>query len=230
MHTRELLSGRIGALAGVAAVVLLFLTVAMVDTPREATDAEVTAWWADSANRMSVLTSTYLLVASSLCCLVFFTSIRAVLQRAEGEAGTGATLVHSAGLVFVVLLLAAAAPRGAVAIATEMGDEPLPGVDLLRYLPQVSGLALGLAAGSAAAFSMAAVSVATFNAGGFGRWFGVVSALCALGTLAFAVLLGPFYMPILWVWLLASSVALWRSTAGATAGAPVRESGALAAR
>lgn len=230
MQTREILSGRIGALAGVAAVVLLFFTVAMVDTPREATDAEVTAWWADSANRTSVLTSTYLLVAASLCCLVFFSSMRAVLHRAEGGSGTAASLVQSAGLVFVVLLLAAAAPRGAVAVAVEMGDEPLPGVDLLRYLPQVSGLALGLAAGSASAFSMAALALATFTTAGFGRWLGVVSALCALGTLAFAVLLGPFYMPILWVWLLTSSVALWRSAATAPATASVREAGALATR
>ena len=87
MHTRELFTGRIGALAGVASVVLLFLTVAMVDTPRQATDAELVTWWSDDANLTSVLTSTYLLVAAGLCFLVFFSSLRAASLRADGGSG-----------------------------------------------------------------------------------------------------------------------------------------------
>ena len=91
---------------------------------------------------------------AALLFLVFLAHLRTRLLAAEGGAGTLTSIVHSAGLLFVGALLVAATARGVVsyAVKSPAGAQPLPGVDLLRYLPQISYVVLGFCGLLAAAW------------------------------------------------------------------------------
>jgi hypothetical protein len=217
MHPRELLSGRVGALAGVVFVVLLFTSTVMLDVPRSVSDAELVEWWSDDANLNTVLVSTYLQIAAGMFFLVFLACLRSVSLPAEGGSGTLTSVAFSAGVVFVALLLASDGPRGVIAFAVRLRDEPLPAVDLLRYMPQLGYVLLGTVGGVVVGISAVANSVLVLRTGAFGRWLGIVGLVCGLGSIALALVVGPFFIPALLFWVLASSLALWRQPAAETA-------------
>jgi hypothetical protein len=208
---RELLSGKVGALAGVAFVLLLFFSVAMIDAPRSATDAELLAWWSDDSNLTTVLASTYLQIGSGFCFLVFITALRAVSLRAEGGSGSLTTLAFASGVIFVALLLASDGPRGVVALGVKVNDEALPAPDFMRYFPQLQYLLVGVIGGAAAGLSAAASSLLILRTGAFGRWLGILGLICAAGCVVLGLTVGAFFIPVLLVWVLATSVALWRT-------------------
>jgi hypothetical protein len=218
MPPRELISGRVGAIAGVVFVVLLFLSTAMLSAPDKATEAELVAWWSDDANLNTVLVSTYLQVGAAACFLVFLIALRAVSLRAEGGVGSLTTLAFSAGVTFVALLLASDGPRGVTAVAVKLNGEELPSADLLRYLPQLGYVIAGTVGGSAVGVAILANSVLVLVTRSFGRWLGILGVVCAACTIALALTVGPFFIPVLLIWVMATSVALWRVSEPGMAG------------
>jgi hypothetical protein len=205
-------AGRIGALAGVAFAFLFFMGVAMLDIPKGATDQELVAWWSDSGNQTTTVVSMYVFVLAGLCFLVFLTKLRSRLLAAEGAPGELTALVFASGAVFVALLFVAAASRGVIGYATKSSlDEPLPGVDTLRYLPLTSYTALGIGGLLAAAMTMATTSWLIVRTSVFGRWLAWVGAIAAiLIVVANVALSGTFAIPALLIWALATSIAMWR--------------------
>lgn len=207
-------ASRIGALAGLAFALCLFVGVAMLDLPRHATDQELVAWWADGGHRASAVVSMHLFVLAGLSFLVFLVKLRSRLLAAEGGTGELTALVVGAGVVFVSMLFVAGAARGVIGFAVDSpaNDEALPGPDTLRYLPQVGYAVTGTGGLLAAALTMAATSLLVVRTAVFGRWLawiGAVAALIVVG--AGAALSAVFAIPALLVWALATSVALWRA-------------------
>src|SRR6478735_7953062 len=125
-------SDLIGAIAGAAFVLLLFLSVASLDLPRGKPDQELQTWWADEGLRRASIVSMYLMLLAAPCFLVFLTRLCARLREVDVEDSWNA-LVQGAGIVFVALLSVSAVTRGVIAQAVRFNDEPVPGVDTLRY-------------------------------------------------------------------------------------------------
>ena len=209
MNRSELLPAKLAALAGVAAAVLLFLSVAVYSAPHQVSDQELTAWWANNSHQRDVIISTFMSLIGGLSLLAFITHLRGRIAEREGGAAI-ANLAFGAGLLFIAMLFAGDAPRGAVAFSVRMRDEPLPGVDTLRYLPEMAYLSVGLFGGFAVALMTGAASWAAFRLSAFPRWLGWIGAVATAGIAVLAVLVGAFYLPVLFVWVLAASVAIWR--------------------
>ena len=207
------LPGKLGALCGLGFALSLFVGVAMLNTPRKATDQELITWWSDGSHRTTAIVSMELFVVAGLCFLAFLSALRSTLLAAEGGTGQLTALVGAAGVVFVAMLFVAAAARGLIAFAVESpaNGEPLPGPDTLRYAPQIGYAITGTGGMAAAALTMAGVSWLTIRTAAFGRWLAWVGAAAtAIVVIASALLSGVFAIPALSVWALATSVALWR--------------------
>ena len=206
---------RIGSLAGLGFAIFFFVGVAMLETPRGASDQELVTWWSDSGNQTTAIVSMYLFVLAGLCFLVFLVILRSHLLAAEGGTGDLTALVVVAGVVFVSMLCVAAAARGVIgfAVKSPVNDESLPGPDTLRYLPQIGYAITGTGGLLAAALSIAATSWLIVRTAVFGRWLAWVGAVAVLVVVGAAIALsGVFAIPALLVWTVAVSVAMWRGT------------------
>lgn len=216
-HTAGRTAGaRLAAAAGVASAVAFLVGTAVLNVPTTATDNELVQWWSESSHQFEALVSMISFTTAGLLFVVFLAHLRARLSSAEGGAGTLTTVVSFAGMLFVAMLFVAATARGVIAYAIKspVGSEPLPGVDLLRYLPQFSYVVLGFCGLLSAALAMTATSVLAFRTRVFGRlvaWLGIV---CAVG-LVFAnvLLIGVGAIPAMLLWTIAISIALWRADA-----------------
>jgi hypothetical protein len=201
------------ALAGILSAVAFFLGTAVLNVPTKASDAELVRWWSETSHQTEALLSMIAFTIAGLSFVVFLSFLRTRLLDAEGGSGTLTMIVFGAGLIFVASLFVAATARGVIAAATKSpaGEQPLPGVDLLRYLPQISYIALGFCGLLAAALAIAVTSLLAFRTGVFGRvhsWIGVV---CAAGLVAAnVVLIGVGAIPAMVLWTVATSIALWR--------------------
>jgi hypothetical protein len=205
---------RIGAITGVVFALSLFVGVAMLDTPENATDRELVRWWADGGHQTAAVVSMYLFVLAGLCFLVFLGALRSRLLAAEAGNDEPAALVVTAGTVFVAMLFVAAAARGVVGLAVKspLYGEAVPGADILRYVPQLGYTITGTGGMLAAALTMAATSVAIVRTAVLGRWLAWVGgAATTVVAVAVALLAGVFAIPAVLVWALATSVALWRA-------------------
>jgi hypothetical protein len=204
---------RLGAVAGLAFAVLFFLGFAMLNIPRGASDQKLVAWWSDGGNQVIAVVSMYFYIVAGLCFLVFLVKLRSRLLAGEGATGELTSLVVASGAVFVAMLFVAAASRGVIGYAIKSpGDkESLPGADTLRYLPQTGYAALGAAGLLAAAVAMATTSWLIVRTAVFGRWLAWVGAAAAiLVVVANVALVGALAMPVMCLWALATSVAMWR--------------------
>ncbi len=211
--TARTTGGRLGAVAGLAFAILFFLGFAMLNIPRGASDRKLVAWWSDSGNQVTAVVSMYFYIVAGLCFLVFLVKLRSRLLAAEGGTGELTSLVVASGAVFVAMLFVAAASRGVIgyAIKSPGNNESLPGADTLRYLPQTGYAALGAAGLLAAAVAMATTSWLIVRTAVFGRWLAWVGAAAAiLVVVADIALVGALAMPLMCLWGLAMSVAMWR--------------------
>lgn len=212
MNPVSLLPGRAGALAGIAGVLILFASVLVYSAPHTVSDQELINWWSDSGNLNAVVASTFMQAAGALCLIVFLGSLRSRLMDAEGGSAPVSAIAFASGITFVILLLAASGPRGVVAWGIKMGDETMPGVDTLRYMPELSYIILGLYGGMAAAALIAATSVVILRTQAFGRWLGWGGVVLAPLVAVAAVVVGGFFLPLFYIWALATSAAMWRSS------------------
>ncbi|MBA3745342.1 hypothetical protein [Sporichthya sp.] len=203
---------RVAAACGVLSAVALFLAVAAVDVPRHASEQEMLAWWRDGDNRTADVVSTFALLAAGLLFLGFVTALaRQVALRTEGTA----TLIRQAGTLFVAMIFATGL-GGAIVRGLVVDDEPVPGVDVLRFFAQLRYTAMGVYAMPAAAVVIGACSYAALYAGALPRWFGWLGVASVVAIIAAtAAFLGQFAIPAVLVWTIAGSVVLLRApTAG----------------
>jgi hypothetical protein len=200
-------------MAGAGFCVSLILSVGALNVPRDATDAEVLEFWSTSGNRVAAMASMLLMVTAAIALLVFAGRLRQLHRSASTAAGPVDTAWSFASACSASLVVAAAC-RGAIAAAVESGNEPLPGTDLLRYLPSLGTTVLGTGAMALAAAYVAAVALATRRSAtattAMTVFSGVVVVIVAV---AAAAGLGPLAIPVFVVWVGVTSVRCWRGKA-----------------
>jgi hypothetical protein len=207
------LTAKVGAIAGVASALAFLVGTAVLNVPLKATDRELVQWWSVGSHQIDALASMFSFTLAGLFFLVFLAHLRTRLLAAEGGAGTLTTIVFSAGLLFVATLFVAATARGLIGYAVKSPAEtqPLPGADLLRYLPQISYAVLGLCGMLCASAAAAVTSVLAFRTQAFGRLVAWLGIACATGMCAASVfLVGMLAVPLMLLWTVATSIALWR--------------------
>jgi len=212
MSHGKYLSDTVGAIAGVAFSVLLLAAFWSLDPLREAGDAELLAWWTNSANLRDSVLSMYFMLACVPCFLLFLVTLRGRLEAAEGEGASLSGFVFAAGLCFAAAVLVGGVARGVIAQSVKFGNEPLPGPDTWRYVTAFSMAIFGLVAMPAAALTVGAASWLIIRTRvmsvGLG-WAGLgVAAAVAVAT---AFLVGPLVAPLIMLWVVAASFELWRT-------------------
>lgn len=201
-------AGRWAAACGVLSAVALFVAVASVNIPRNASETEMLAWWRDGDNRAADVVSTFALLASGLLFLGFCTHL---VRRVGDYCENAGRLISQAGTAFVVMLFVAGGVGGAVVRGLVVDDEPMPGVDILRFFAQVRYTALGTFAMPAAALVIAVASWAALRHGVLPRWLGWLGIVCTVViAAATAAFVGQFAIPALLVWTIAASIVFVR--------------------
>ncbi|RYP86271.1 hypothetical protein EKO23_09975 [Nocardioides guangzhouensis] len=197
--------------AGAAALlaVSLFMTVAVINVPHDPSDQELLAWWQDSGNRWSGVLSG----AWALGVAVTVPVILNHLHRMDAAARSPQWLsfARSMGGAVTAVWLVTGAARGTLGHLVDTMDEPLPGVDVLRFSTALNYTLLGQFGMAVLALCMLAVSVVVLRTGAFGRWLGYVGAACSAVMMA-AVLaqVGAIAEPVAILWALCVAVAIWR--------------------
>ena len=173
-------------------------------------------WWADGGNRDGFIISMYTLLLACPLFLLFISRLRMRLRAAD--AGGWADTVFACGIVVTTALGIVAATRGVVASSMRFADEPLPGVDTLRYATSLiyamyDVVFLFVVVLVAVASTLALVTHA------LPRWLGWLGVPVAIGcAILWVIQLAPLAIPLLIIWVVANSVHLWRSPAAAPAG------------
>lgn len=202
----------VGAIAGIAFSALYFVATASFDPKTEATDAELVAFFSDSSNLRNNAISMYLMLASIPCFLLFLVTLRARLAAAEDESASASDFFFASGVCYAAVVLVAAVARGFIAHSVRFGDEALPGPDTLRTVTSLSGTMFNLVAMPAAAVTLASASWIVLRARALASWVGW-SGLIAAGIIATLTpfLVATFGLPLLFLWVTATSVELWRT-------------------
>ncbi len=182
--------------------VFLFLTVAAVDVPHTASDADLLAWWQVSGNRWSG-------VFSGLFAIGVAASVAVVRHHLAGLAHQSAWMAFGRSMATAVtaLWLVTGAVRAAVGHLVDVMDEPLPGVDVLRTVTAVNYVLLGLSGMAALGLMILGVSVALWTS-----WVGKLGVGCAVVVLgATLAQYGAYVTLVAILWMLCLAVWLWRS-------------------
>ena len=197
------------ALAAVLFAVGLFWTVASVDVPHDATDAELLTWWQQSGNRMAGL-------ASGLSAILAAVTLPVVMNhlRTLGAAHRSPQLLafaRSMAAAVTALWLVTGAVRASLHELVDVMNEPLPRVDVLRFATALNYTLLGLSGMGVLALTMLAVSAVVLRTNVLARWVGYVGAVC--GVITFAAVLaqyGAFATLLAILWALCLAVGIWR--------------------
>lgn len=204
------MSRTLGAVAGAICALLLFVSLAAVDPLQEATDAELTDWWTSNSNLDNTLISMYTRLFAAPFLLVFLAQLRRVL-RTHDDGGWG-DLVQSSGVVCAAMLALSALARGVTAQSVRFNDEPLPGVDTLRFVTELSIQAYAMAAIGSLAVAVGVTGIIVLRTRALPGWLAWVSLpFAAISLVAVPLQMGAFASPLLLLWLLATSFCLARS-------------------
>jgi hypothetical protein len=212
------LADKLGAVAGIAFGVLLFLGTAVIDPKVGVSDQELQTWWADSGNRNGLIVSMYAMLLACPMFLLFVSRLRMRLRAAD--AGGWADTVFACGIVVTTALGVGAVTRGVIASSMRFADEPLPGVDTLHF-----GISLFYAVFDVVTIFVvvlvAVASILAFVTHALPRWIAWLGVPIAVGSLIlWAIYLAPFAIPLLIIWVVAISVHLLRAPASASVGSP----------
>lgn len=202
----------LGALAGVAFAFFFFGSVFIFDPLREATDQEILDHWSDTGKLRDNIISMYFLVIAAPLFFVFLAGLCKRLRSAGelGESWTG--VVFGAGVAFTALLTVTAVSRGVIAQSVRFTDEPLPGVDTLRYATALSQAAFAMGAVPLVTVAIAVASAIVIRTGVLARWLGWLGLVVTAGSLALIGLMaGAFAIPLITLWTVAASFLLWRT-------------------
>ncbi|HEX6492678.1 MAG TPA: hypothetical protein VF112_04155 [Candidatus Dormibacteraeota bacterium] len=207
-------------LTGVAFIALFLAGVLMQNSPNpDESNAVWTSYFADRAHQAVVTISGFLLVASGLCLVAFLTTVWQRVAAARRPAMSNPLPVIAAGIAGAAIVVGGVA-QAAVTGTIIFGSQPEPGVDVLR-LSQDLGIPIIMVVGmSAAALSIAAVSIQAYSAGIFGRKLLTLGEVVAVG-----LLLSVFFFPmaLLVIWTGVITTVLLRRGAEADEAAAVDE-------
>jgi hypothetical protein len=204
---------RWGPLAGIAFVVLFVVGFSLNNMP-SADDSvgKITSFYNDSGDRAQLIISSYVLWLAALFFFWFVASLRARLLAVEGAPGRLTSITFGGGLVFIALLMAAAACFASIAGDITFGGDDFGGANGTflvgaRFIPEL-GFPLLLIGGAFAAIAMVdAASILIVRTGMLPSWIGYFGFVAAVG-----LLFAGFFLPILLflLWVLFASIAMWR--------------------
>jgi hypothetical protein len=205
----HLIHARFAALTGAAFALVYLLGTASLNAPIGATDQKLVEFWSDSGNQRIAVFSMFCFMVAGLVFLVFMSHVRTALASAGDKASE---IVFGSSLIFVALLAVSGAARGVIGVAAQAGKDPLPGPDILRYLPQVSYASGGLAL-VAGALAIGTTSWMIMRTGVFARWLAWLGFVAALAIVVCNVaLIGVMAIPAMLFWALGMSFELWRTS------------------
>lgn len=202
----------VAAVAAAALAVSLFMTVAAINVPGGVSDAELLAWWQDRGNRTAGVVSG----AWAIGVAVTIAVVTNHLRRLDGADRAPAWLAFGRSMAGAVtaLWLVTGAVRGLVGSLVDTRDEPLPGIEVLRYTTGLNYALLGQSGMAALALFILATSVVVLYTEVFGRWLAYVGLACAVVILAAVIAqYGAFATPLAILWSLCLTVAIWRRPA-----------------
>jgi hypothetical protein len=223
---------KVGGLAGIASVVLLFVPAILVaDEPRYSDSGrEILSWYARHGGRWTL--SIFIIgIALAFFLLPFLSALASVLERAEGEPHVWSRVAFGSGLLIVAGMVTGWGGEGILSyLAKDAGEEVArAGVAFALFIYAITGLFVG-------AFILSS-SIVILKDHVFWRWLGwfglVVAAVNILGAAAvfdtpdglFGVLRTRVAPVALAVWIIAVSVAMLRTVdperTAVAGGAPV---------
>jgi hypothetical protein len=197
---------RLSPLAGVAAVVLWIVGLALQkapDTSSDKTDAQMLAVYQHNANR--ILVASWLFMLGCVCFLWFAGTLRARMAEAEGGRHTFTGIAFGAAVGSVVLAIGTMA--GPVAVAINKNDVSPATAGALTHIADLFfvGAELTLVA------MFAAAAVVAFRTGLFPKWWAIlmwiVAVVLVIGPIGWAAVI--FAVPI---WTLGTTFILMRGT------------------
>jgi hypothetical protein len=205
--------GKAAGLSGIGFAIAYLIGTASLNAPLSGTDQKIVDFWSDGGNQTAAVVSMYCFAIAGLLFLVFMSSLRARLATLDTGSTKLSEIVFGSGLVFVVMLFVSGVARGVIGFGTKSHwSQPVPNADLLRYLPQISYAAGGLAL-LAAAVAITTTSVMILRGGAFGRWLAWLGFVVSLVlVVANGLLAGVAVIPAMLIWALAASFAMWRSS------------------
>jgi hypothetical protein len=206
---------RWGPIGGIVFVVLFVVGLGMHDIPSaDDSAAKIANFYNDGGDRAQVIISSYVLWLAGLFFLWFVASLRARLLAVEGAPGRLTSIVFGGGILFVAMLMVAAACFASIAGDITFGDENFVGLDGARFIPELGYPILFIAGMFAAIAMIDAVSVLIIRTGVFPRWIGWFGFFAAI-----ALLFAGFFLPMIFLllWVLFVSVAMLRAPRAAPA-------------
>ena len=201
--------GRIAAAAAILLGFCLFATVAAVNVPYEAGDAELLSWWQDGSNTAAGLISMAFAVLTAVLLSVLGNHL--VLLAGDRSPRLAAFARSMVG-AFTATMLVAASLRGVIGHLTDVQGDPLPGIDVLRYTTALNYAVLGVAGMGSLALAVLALGALVLRTGVLARWAGLVSLACgAVVLLAVVALAGSLAVPVAILWAWSTGVAVLRA-------------------
>lgn len=201
MRNRAL--ARLAPLAGIAFVALAVAVIALEgEEPSEnAAPSEVLAHWLDRSD--TALLSVFLAVAASVCLLTFAATLRGALRSGEpGEATSSAVAFAGATVTAAGLLFSAAASLAASDAAEQRLTEATSALNALAqttWVPITGGFAAMLIA----------AGVGGIRSGALPRILAWIAVLLGVAFVTPAGLVAFFVTPL---WVIATSIVLYRAT------------------
>ena len=187
----------------------MFMTVASVDVPHRATDAELVRWWHQSGNRTSGIVSGLSAISAAVLITIVLNYLARL--RATERAPQWMAFARSMGAAVTAVWLVTGAARATISRLVDIVDEPLPGVDVLRFATALNYALLGLAGMGVLGLTILAISVVVLRTDVLGRWIGYVGMGCAVVVLAATLAqYGAFVTLVAIVWAFCLAVAIWR--------------------
>jgi MFS family permease len=200
---------RIAAAAAVAVGLGLFFTVAAIDVPHAAGDAELLRWWQEKSNRTAGIVSGMAAVGVALS----FPIVAGYLfqLRSAARAPHWSYFARSMVTAVTALWLVTGAVRAAIGRFVDVSNEPLFGPDTLRLATALNYSLLGLSGMAVLSLAILSISVLVLRARVLARWVGYVGLGCGLPMLASVIAQYGAFTTILGVlWAFCLAVALWR--------------------
>lgn len=206
-ETRSTTAAKVAVVAAILFGAAMFLTVASVNVPHDASDAKLLEWWQDQSNRTSGVISGLFAVCAAALLAVLMNHVHHLEATRTSPLWRG--FAHSMATAFTAAMLITAATRSAIGHLVDVMDEPLPGVDVLRYATALNYQVLGLAAMGALALTILATSVLALRTAAFGRWAAWVGLGCgAIMLAAVGAGYGGFTVPLAILWSVCVGVAV----------------------
>jgi hypothetical protein len=204
---------------GLGVVFAVLVIVAAWLTPgapgKNASDADWTAFYADSANRQKEQIAFFLVGLAGLCFLQFLGSLRGALARAEGEPARITTAAVASGAAFIAIAVSAHAVGTAMSWEVSFYDENFTiDPDTARLFAGLSSLLYVTSLFAAAAMALATATLALWMRA-FPAWLGWLSVLATI-----AGVLGIFGLTglVVLAWIVAiSAYMVWPRPAPAAA-------------